>query len=468
MSRKSLYQKYIQKKHIRQKQRNPQETRIQLSDHFTYGRLFRFVLSPVLMMLFTSLYSIVDGFFVSNFVGKTPFAAVNLIMPVAMALGSVGFMVGTGGSALVSMMLGQGKKDLANQYFSLLVYVSAGFSFLLSVAGFLLTPQISAALGATGELLNQCIIYGRILFLATMPFVLQNVFNSFFIAAEKPDLSLKVSVMAGCANIILDFLFIAVFRWGVAGAAAATAIGQMAGGIVPLVYFLKKNDSLLQLTKTKFNGNVLLKTCANGSSEMVSNLSASVVNILYNFQLMRISGENGVAAYGIVMYVNFIFMAIYLGYSIGSSPIVSYHYGAGNKDELKNLFRKGWILTGGGGILLTLLAELLNRPLVQLFAGYDAELFAITSHGFRLYALSFLLMGINIWGSAFFTALNNGAVSAAISFLRSLVFQIAAVFILPLLLGIDGIWLAIVLAELMAALITAWFFLTKRKQYGYF
>ena len=419
-------------------------------------------------MLFTSLYSIIDGFFVSNFVGKTPFAAVNLIMPVAMALGSVGFMVGTGGSALVSMMLGQGKKDLANQYFSLLVYVTAGFSLLLSVAGFLLAPQISAALGATGELLNQCIIYGRILFLATMPFVLQNVFNSFFITAEKPDLSLKVSVMAGCTNIVLDLLFIAVFRWGVAGAAAATAIGQAAGGIVPLIYFSKKNDSLLQLTKTRFRGNILLKACANGSSEMVSSLSASVVNILYNFQLMRISGENGVAAYGIVMYVNFIFMAIYLGYSIGSSPIVSYHYGAGNKDELKNLFRKGWILTGGGGILRTLLAELLNRPLVHLFAGYDAELFAMTSHGFRLYALCFLLMGINIWGSAFFTALNNGTVSAVISFLRSLVFQVAAVFILPLLLGMDGIWLAIVLAELMAALITAWFFLTKRNQYGYF
>lgn len=444
------------------------ENRIQLSDHFTYGRLLRFVLSPVLMMMFTSLYSIVDGFFVSNFVGKTPFAAVNLIMPVAMALGTVGFMIGTGGSALVSMTLGQGKKELANQYFSLLVYTSAGFSLFLSILGFLFTPQISAALGAEGELLDNCILYGRILFLSTMPFVLQNVFNSFFVTAEKPELSLKISVSAGCTNIVLDFLFIAVFHWGIAGAAIATGMGQIVGGLIPLLYFSRKNDSLLRLTKTKFTGSILVKTCINGSSEMVSNLSASIVNILYNFQLMHIAGENGVAAYGIIMYVNFIFMAVYLGYSIGSSPIVSYHYGAGNENELQNLFRKGWILMGGGGILLTLLAELLNQPLVKIFAGYDAELSALTSHGFRLYAFAFLLMGINIWGSAFFTALNNGAVSAAISFLRSLIFQIAAVFLLPLILGIDGIWLAIVAAELMAVLLTVCFFAAKRKQYHYF
>ncbi len=445
-----------------------QDNRIQLSDHFTYGRLLRFVLSPVLMMLFTSLYGIVDGFFVSNFVGKTPFAAVNLIMPVAMALGTVGFMVGTGGSALVSMMLGQGKKELANQYFSMLVYVTAGFSFLLSLAGFRFAPQIAAALGATGELFDNCVLYGRILFLSTTPFVLQNVFNSFCVTAEKPEMSLKISVCAGCTNIILDFLFITVFRWGIAGAAIATAMGEWVGGVVPLVYFSRKNDSLLRLTGTKFVGSVLVKTCINGSSEMVSNLSASIVNILYNFQLMRLAGENGVAAYGIIMYVNFIFMAIYLGYSIGSSPVVSYHYGAGNQGELQNMFRKGLVCMGGGGLLLTLLAELLNGPLVRIFAGYDAELFAITSHGFRLYALAFLLMGLNIWGSAFFTALNNGTVSAIISFLRSLVFQTAAVFLLPLLIGIDGIWLAIVAAELLAAVLTGCFFAAKRKRYHYF
>ena len=281
-------------------------------------------------------------------------------------------------------------------------------------------------------------------------------------------MSLKISVCAGCTNIILDFLFIAVFGWGIAGAAIATAMGEIVGGVIPLVYFSRNNDSLLRLTKAKFTGSVLVKTCINGSSEMVSNLSASVVNILYNFQLMRLAGENGVAAYGIVMYVNFIFMAIYLGYSIGSSPVVSYHYGAGNQGELQNMFRKGLVCMGGGGLLLTLLAELLNGPLVKTFAGYDAELFAITSHGFRLYALAFLLMGFNIWGSAFFTALNNGTVSAVISFLRSLVFQISAVFLLPLLIGIDGIWLAIVAAELLAALLTGCFFAAKRKQYHYF
>ncbi len=442
--------------------------RIQLSDHFTYRRLLRFVLSPVLMMIFTSLYSVVDGFFVSNFVGKTPFAAVNLIMPIAMGTGTIGFMIGTGGSAMVSKTLGEGKNKLANEYFSMLVYVAIAISVLLSVVTVIFTPTLSRLLGATGELLENCIIYGRIMFAAQTAFILQNIFQSFFVAAEKPGLSLKVSLAAGFTNAVLDFLFIVIFHWGIGGAALASAIGQIVGGIIPLIYFARKNDSLLRLTKTKLNLRILLLSCANGSSEMVSNLSASIVNILYNFQLMRLAGENGVAAYGVIMYVNFIFMAVFFGYSIGSSPIISYHYGAGNHDELKNLFKKSLILLCCFSIALTLLAELSAAPLVKLFTSYDAELFSLTCRGFRLYSLAFLIMGINVWGAAFFTALNNGGISAAASFLRTLVFQIAVLLVLPALFGIDGIWLAIVVAEALALLVTVSFFIWKRKQYHYF
>ena len=441
--------------------------RIKLSDHFTYKRLLRFVISPVLMMIFTSLYSIVDGFFVSNYVGKTPFAAVNLIMPVMMGIGTVGFIIGSGGSAIVSKTLGEGKRELAQRYFSMLVYTAIILGGLLSAAGFIFIRPISEALGATGELLDHCIVYGRILFLSMTAFILQSVFHSFFIAAEKPGLSLRVSLAAGLTNIVLDYVFIAVFRWGIAGAAIATAIGEVIGGVVPILYFSRKNNSLLRLTRTRFDGRVLLKTCANGASEMVTNLSMSIVNILYNFQLMKLAGEDGVAAYGVIMYVNFIFMAIFLGYSIGSAPIVSYHYGAQNHAELKNLFKKSLLLVCGAGIILTVLAEVFSGPLVGIFVSYDAGLFEMTRHGFRLYALAFLMMGINVWGSAFFTALNNGAVSAAISFLRTLVFQIAAVLVLPLLLGVSGIWLAVVVAEALALAVTIFFLATKKKRYHY-
>lgn len=441
--------------------------RIQLSDHFTYKRLLRFVISPILMMVCTSLYSIVDGFFVSNYVGKTPFAAVNLIMPVCMALGTIGTMIGTGGSAIVSKVLGEGKKEQANQYFSMLIYFAIVLSVVLSALGFVFARPIASALGAEGEMLENCVIYSRILFIALTAFVLQNIFQSFFVTAEKPALSLKISITAGITNVVLDFLFIAVFHWGIAGAAIATGIGQLVGGVIPIVYFARKNDSLLQLTKAGFNGKILLKTFGNGSSEMVTNLSTSLVNILYNFQLMKIAGENGVAAYGIIMYVNFIFMAIFFGYSIGSAPIIGYHYGADNHDELKNLFRKSIFLMGGVGVLLTLLAEILTVPLVTIFASYDADLFSMTCHGFRLYSFAFIVMGVNVWGSAFFTALGNGAVSAAISFLRTLVFQIAVVLILPIFFGIDGIWLAIVVAELLALIFTVIFFITNKKKYRY-
>lgn len=441
--------------------------KIQLSDHFNYKRLLRFILPSVLMILCTSVYSIVDGFFVSNFVGKTQFAAVNLIMPILFGVGTIGFMIGTGGSAIVSRTMGEGKKELANQYFSMLIYVALALGIAVSVAGFFLAPAISAALGATGELLENCVLYARILFCGMPFFILQYTFQSFFVAAEKPSLSLKINVAAGLTNAFLDFLLIIVFRMGLAGAAVATVIGQAIGGAVPLIYFIRKNKSSLRLVKTPIRLKVLFKACVNGSSEMVTNLSASVINILYNFQLMKLAGVNGVAAYGIIMYVNFIFMAMYLGYAMGSAPIVSYHYGAGNHAELKNIFRKSLVVLGVASIILVALSELGAQPLVSIFANGDAELLTMTTRGFRLYALCFLVMGFNVWGSSFFTALNNGVVSAIISFLRTFAFQIAAVMLLPLFFGIDGVWLSIVAAELLSLIATVVFLIWGRKRYRY-
>lgn len=441
--------------------------RIQLSDHFTYKRLFYFVLPSILMIICTSVYSIVDGFFVSNYVGKTPFAAINLIMPVLMAVGAIGFMVGTGGSAIVSKAMGEGKKEQASQYFSMLIYTSFIFGAIISIAGFIFIRPISTALGATGELLENCVLYGQILFCAMPFFILQFAFQSFFVAAEKPGLSLKINIFSGLTNAVLDYLLIVVFPFGLAGAAIATIVGQFIGGIFPIIYFIRKNDSPLRLTKAKFNGLIIRNTCINGSSEMVTNLSSSVINVLYNFQLMKLAGENGIAAYGVIMYVNIIFMAIFLGYALGSAPIVSYHYGAGNHSELKSLFQKSIRFLLGSGIALVVLSEILAKPLVMIFASKDIELLAMTTRGFQLYALAFLVMGFNVWGSAFFTALNNGIVSAAISFLRTLAFQIIAVLVLPLIWGIDGIWLSIVAAELLSLVVTGFFLFTKKKRYQY-
>lgn len=441
--------------------------RIQLSEHFSYQKLLRFVLPSVVMMIFTSIYGVVDGLFVSNFVGKTPFAAVNLIMPLLMILGALGFMIGTGGSAIVSKTMGEGNLEKANQYFSMLVYVTIAGGILLTILGQIGIRPLAMAMGATENMIDDCVLYGRILLVSLTAFMLQNVFQSFFVTAEKPQLGLGITVAAGLTNMVLDFLFIAVFHWGVAGAAVATALSQVVGGIVPIFYFMRSNNSRLRISKAKWDGRALLKSCTNGSSELMTNVSMSLVNMLYNFQLMRLVGENGVAAYGVIMYVNLIFVSIFLGYSIGSAPIVGYHYGAANHGELKSLFRKSLTLIGIAGIVLTLLAVGLSGPLSKVFVGYDEELFALTKHGFQLYSLSFLVTGFNIFGSAFFTALNNGAVSAMISFLRTLLFQIIVVLILPIFLGIHGIWLAIVVAELMALVVTVLFFITKRKQYHY-
>lgn len=441
--------------------------KIQLSEHFTFKKLIQFVLPSIIMMIFTSIYSVVDGLFVSNYAGKTALAAINLILPLLMGLSALGFMIGTGGSAIVAKTLGEGKKKEANEYFSMLVYITLGGGILLAILGALIVPFIATALGATGELHRDCVIYARITFISMPAFMLQNVFQSFFVAAEKPKLGLGVIVTAGLTNMVLDYLFVGMLGYGLIGAAVATVCGEMIGGCFPILYFGRKNSSLLRLGKTHFNGAILCKTCTNGSSELMTNLSSSIVNSLYNIQLMKLAGQDGVAAYGTIMYVNFIFLAIFFGYSIGSAPIVSYHYGAGNHAELKNLFKKSLTLISTWGICLVLLAQLLAHLLSMLFVGYDAALLTMTEHGFRIYGLVYLISGFNIFGSSFFTALNNGGISAAISFLRTLLFQIAAVTLLPILFGINGIWSSISVAELLTLCVTVTFFLTQKKKYHY-
>lgn len=440
---------------------------IKLSDHFNFRRLFRFVLPSVVMMIFTSIYGVVDGFFVSNYAGKTEFAAVNLIMPFPMMLGAFGFMIGTGGSALVSMTLGQGKQKEANDIFSMLIKVTILGGIIISAIGFIFTREIAVAMGATEDMLEFCVTYGRILLISLTAFMLQNVFQSFLVTAEKPTLGLIVTVMAGLTNVVLDFVLIGVLHGGVVGAAAATGISQMVGGIVPLIYFFRKNSSPLKLGFAKVNFRALGKACFNGSSELMTNVSMSLVNMLYNLQLMKYAGENGVAAYGVIMYVNFIFIAVFIGYAVGTAPIVGYNYGAGNTLELKNIYRKSLGFNVLGGLVMCGAAVGMSGVLAGIFVNYDPVLFEMTKRGFMIYSFSFLFAGVNIYGSSFFTALGNGLISAVISFLRTLLFQVAAVLILPVFFELDGIWCSIVVAEIMALIITIIFLAANRKRYGY-
>ena len=443
------------------------KTQIQLSDHFTYQKLLRFVLPSIVMMVFTSIYGVVDGLFVSNFAGKTPFAAINLVMPFVMVLGGIGFMIGTGGTALVSKVLGEGEPEKAKRYFTMMILFTLLVGAVLTVFGVTMMEKVARFLGATDEMLHDCVLYGRIVISFTAAFMLQNVFQSFLIAAEKPKLGLIATVAAGVTNMALDALFIAGFHWGVAGAAIATGLSQCVGGLFPLIYFLRPNSSKLRLVRTKLELRPILNACGNGSSELMSNISSSIVSMIYNFQLLKYIGEDGISAYGVLMYVQFVFIAIDIGYSIGCAPIVGFHFGAQNHTELKNMLGKSVKLMCGAGVVMAVLAQVLAAPLARLFVGYDEVLYRLTCHAFRLFSFAFLFAGFNIFASSFFTALNNGLISAVISFLRTLVLQTSSVILLPLIFGVDGIWYAITAAEIFATTISVIFLFAKRKKYHY-
>lgn len=440
---------------------------IGLAEHFTYKKLIKFTLPTIIMMIFTSIYGVVDGLFISNVVKGDAFASVNLIMPAIMIIGTIGFMIGTGGSAIISKTLGEGDNKKANRYFSMLIYLEMILGIIFTIIGLIFLEPIAELMGATKSMMPDCLTYGRILLIGVTAFMLQNSFQSFLVVAEKPGFGLIISIIAGLTNIVLDFLFIYVFRWGVAGAAIATVTSQVVGAMIPLIYFMRKNKSPLKLGKTKFELSPIIKTCTNGSSEMVTNLSMSLVNILFNMKLMELVGANGVTAYGIIMYVGFLFSGTYLGFSIGSAPIIGYHYGADNKDELKSLLNKSIKLLGIVAVVMTLLSELFAKPLANIFVSYDKELLELTINAIRLYSLSYIISWFNIYASSFFTALNNGFISALISFLRTLVFQIIVILILPELIGINGIWLSVLVAEILALIVSIICFIKNKKKYEY-
>ncbi len=443
--------------------------KIKLSDHFSYGKLFRFALPSVIMMVFSSIYGVVDGLFVSNFAGKTEFSAVNFIMPIFMIIGAIGFMMGAGGTAIVAKTLGEGDNARAKRYFSLFVYFTLAVGSVAAAFGVIFIRPLSALLGAEGALLDCCVRYGRIVIAAMPAFMLQSLFQSFFIVAEKPKTGLLVTIAAGVTNMILDAVLVILLptELKLEGAAIATSVSQAVGGIIPIIYFARKNTSLLSLTKTRFYGGALLRAITNGSSELLSNISSSVVTMLYNMQLLKLEGEDGVAAYGIIMYVGFIFIAIFIGYSIGTAPLVGYNYGAANKRELKNLFKKSSIICLAVGGMMTVIAFFFARPLSLVFASYDQRLLEITVHGFKIFAFTFVFSGFSIFGSSFFTALNDGVTSAIIAFMRTVVFQISLILILPIFWALNGVWLASLFAEILAFITTAIFIITYRKKYGY-
>lgn len=440
---------------------------INLSDNFNYGKLLRFTFPSIIMLVFSSVYGVVDGYFVSNYAGKTSFAAVNFIMPVLMILGCIGFMFGTGGGALIAKTLGEKNDKKANEIFTMIVAVSVGVGVFLTVLGIALMPLISRLLGADGKMLDDSVLYGRIVTIGLPFYILQYEFQCLFATAGKPKLGLYVTAAAGVTNMVLDYLLVAVFPLGIIGAAAATAFSQLVGGVIPLIYFLRKNSSLLRFTKFKFDGRALFKTCTNGSSEFLSNIAMSVVSMLYNRQLMRYAGEDGVSAYGVLMYVGMIFMAVFVGYSVGVAPIVGYNYGAQNKEQLKNILRKSTVVIFVTAVVMFAASEFLSAPLSRIYVGYDQNLLEITVDAFKIFSFAFLFSGFAIFGSSFFTALNDGLTSALISFFRTLVFQAASVLIFPLIWDLDGIWISIVAADVMAVALTLVFIFAKRKKYGY-
>lgn len=442
--------------------------KIGLGEHFNYKKLIRFVLPSIVMMIFISIYGIVDGIFVSNIVGSNAFASVNFVMPVLMIIGAIGFMVGTGGSALVSLTIGQGHQKKANEYFSLLIYFLLAAGIVVSLLIFIFVDKMVKWLGADATIVNDCILYGRILS-ALMPFfLLQNCFQNFLVVAEKPGFGLVVTVLAGVTNMILDFLFMYVFKMGVAGAAFATGISWIVGTSIPFLYFIKRKENELKLVKPKWNSSVVVKSCSNGLSEMLSNISLSIVNMLFNMQLMKYAGANGVVAYGIIMYVSFIFVGTYQGYSFAIAPVIGYNYGAKNNKELKNIFKKSIIVIGIFSVVMTVAAESLSPLLASIFVSYDKDLVAMTTLAIRIFSLSFIISGFNIFASSLFTALNNGIISALISFLRTFVFQIVMIFGLPLLFDLNGLWLSVVFAEILSIIVSICCVCCNRKRYQYF
>jgi len=442
-------------------------TRMQISDRFTFFRLIRFALPTIIMVIFTSLYGIVDGLFISNVVGDDAFTAVNLFLPVFYMLGSIGFLLGSGGCALIAKLFGQGDEHTARRMFSGLFIITAVTAATFTAIMIPVMPRVASALGAKGDVYGHCVTYGRIMLAGLVPFILQSFFQYYFAVADRPKLGLAITVAAGVTNMLGDFLLIYVADMGVVGAAVATIVGECVGSVIPVAYFFIKKGKRLYFAKPSFNAKTIFKICSNGSSEMITNISSSLVNMLYNFQLLKYIGNDGVVAYGILMYIGFIFIGCYLGFAVGVSPIVGYNYGANDREQLQSIFKKCLLFYTAAAVIMTALSEALASPLAYVFVNYDENLLELTTLAIRIYSLSFLISGFNIFASAFFTALNNGPVSFVISVSRTLLFQIGAVFLTPLIFGVNGIWSATAVAELLSLAISVTMIMIYRKKYGY-
>ena len=428
---------------------------VSLSGHYGYRRLLWASAPSVAMMLVSSVYGIVDGLFVSNFAGKSGFAAVNLMYPPMMILGALGLMVGSGGAALVGKIQGEGYPQKADRVFTMLLRFLASVGVAVGVLFAVFCPLIARWLGADEGMMDECVVYGRISMVGMPFFMLQQAMQSFYMAAERPQLGTWVSVACGIVNVALDALFVWILGWGVAGAAWATVLAQVVGGGFPMIYFGSKrlNRGSLHLRRnSKTIWPYVGKACTNGLSEYVSGISLSIVSMCYNLQLMHHIGEDGVAAYGVVMYLTFVIAAFFIGYNITLTPIIGYHYGARDVDEQRSLLRKSLVIIGVTGLLLTAVAELLSGPAARFFVGYDEGLLALTTKAIRIYMLCFLICGWSMFASALFTGLQNGVVSAVAAFMRSLVFEMAAVWLLPVFFGIDGIWWAVNVSEVLTLL----------------
>ena len=441
---------------------------IELSGHYGYGRLIKATLPMALMMIIVSVYSIVDGYFISNWAGSDAFAGMNLIWPPIAVVGAIGLMVGTGGSALVSKTFGEGHPEEARRIFTMMIRLTVIAGVILGTICFILMPWLAKVLGADEAMIPHAILYGRILIIVLPAYMLQMAFQPFFMVAERPHFGTALSILSGVTNIILDALFVAVFSWGLTGAALASCAGILLNAGIPIWFFSsKRNKTQLCFVPTRLDWKKILKSCSNGISEFVGSIALSVVSMCYNWQLMRYIGANGVSAYGIIMYLGFIFAAIFIGYNMGVSQIIAYNYGAGNKPELRSLLKKSLVIIGLVGVVITALAELSADVIADIFVGYDAELRDLTAYATRVYMLSFLICGFNMFCSAWFTSLNNGIISAIGAFVRTLVFEFACVFILPMLFGIEGIWVAVNVAELLSLFLTISLIIGFRKRYGY-
>ena len=438
---------------------------IKLSDHFSCAKLLLFAIPTIGMIMISITYDVVDGYFVSNYIGKTAFSAVNIIYPFQLLLSMVGYMFGSGGSALIAAELGDGNQQNARLYFTAIIKAAAAIGVVLAVAGVLLLRPVAVMIGATPEILEYGLPYGRTLFLFLPIMILGYTFQSILITAEKPKLGLYISLGNLFSNALLDWLFVAVFKWGMVGAAVATGIGACLNGLVPLIYFARPNSSPLHFCKGRVQVKPLLKACGNGSSEMVNDMSTSLIFVLYNYQLLRMLGEDGVAAYGVTVFVEGIFAAVFYGLAMQATSIVGYHFGAKNYPELKSLLKNGIILNFISGILMFVLAQV-SAPLIsRIYVGYDETVYRLSVHAMRMYAFAFLLQGFNEYASAYFTGLNNGLVSGILAFTRTFLIQTVMILVLPLLLGTDGLWLAQAATEVFAAVIAIVFFITRKHEY---